>query len=130
MLSTDVPALLSTEERASLIGIACPVFSSFSLDESQWDRDEDVSSFCDVSTLGSSPLFSLLFPHFALPAHFSTLTTTRKRPGIFLSAEAQAGSEIAVFLPLACRRMCPPMFSTAGPPCPPPGERAVLIGIA
>ena len=101
--------------RASLIAIACPVFSSFSLEKSQGiEQGRFIVLRC--ATLGSSPLFPLFFPHPASP----TLTATRKRPGIFLSAEAQAGSEIAVFLPLACRRMCPPMFSTAGPPCSPP----------
>jgi hypothetical protein len=60
-VSTDVfhrwPALLSTGGSTLLMFIALPVFSSFSLDESQWDRDEGISSFASpwIITAVSTP---------------------------------------------------------------------------
>ena len=86
-------------EHAPLMGIACPTFSS--LDErqgiKQWRfivlRCARPWIITAVSTVVSTPRL----------AHSPTLTANRSRTGIFLSAKAQAGGEVAVFLPLACR---------------------------
>jgi hypothetical protein len=101
-------ALLSTEgERASLIAIACPVFSSFSLDERQWIETMAFHRFAVRPPLDHHRCFH------TPPVHFSTLATPRKRP---LSAEAQAGGGVAVSQALACHRCFPRMF----PPCSQP----------
>jgi hypothetical protein len=96
------------------------VFSSFSLEERQGDRDDGVSSFCGVPALGSSPLFPFTGCFHTPLAHSLALTATRKR---------QASSCLPRHRQ-AVRLQCVTDVSIAGPPCSSPEERAPLIAIA
>ena len=83
------------------MAIACPVFSSFSLEKSQGIKRGHFIVLRCACPRDHHRCFHCCF-HTPL-AHFPTLATTRSRPGIFLSAEAQAGGGVAVFLALECR---------------------------
>jgi hypothetical protein len=91
-------SLLSTEGGMALMTIACPTFSSFSLEKSQGiERGRFIVLRCvrpwiitAVSTVVSTPRL----------AQSPALTANRSRPDRSLSAEAQAGGEVAVFLAL------------------------------
>ena len=111
MFSPLARLALHRGERASLMVIACPMFSS--LDERQGIK-RGRFIVLRVSALGSSPLFPLLFPHFAcsIPP---------------LTAISQASNQVDCCLPRhrqAVRLQCfyhwrVTDVSIAGPPCPP-----------
>ena len=95
-------ALLSTEgERASLLARCSLRFP--------WMRDSGSRRglFIVLRCVRPRIITAVSTPH--LPV-LPTLTATRSRPVRLLSAEAQAGGEVAVFLPLVCHRMCPTLF--------------------